>query len=545
MGHDMKIAIYMRLSKEDKRIKGESGSIQMQRLMLREYVSAHFNQYELLEFQDDGWSGTNFNRPGVTDLLNLVKESGVDCIIVKDFSRFSRDYTELGSYIDQVFPLMGVRFISVNDHYDSETRKGSGGDLDTAFKVLLYDLYSKDLSVKVKASLAVRKEQGKYISANSPFGYEKDPDDRHMLLVEEDEAAIVRRIFTMTQGGMTSSQIAKTFNLECVKAPIQFKIEKGKTSRTPKDHIFQWGKSMICQMLRNEIYVGDIVYGKYGKVQVGGKKYLKPRNEWKRFPNHHEAIIDRELFEVVQKSRGRKMEVLNQKTHPLVGKLVCACCHKNLTYKGGTLNPYFYCATRYTNGTRNCVSKVNVMFLEQYLLYFIQQEIVKLADTEVMKKKRDYVIWKQLEELKSKKHFIETKLALLCRKKKEEYEQYALNRKQVPDQEEYCFEKMAEERIYKETLLQLNEDILHSYSKKSGEDNEVSNLLAFWELTELNKEAVDVFIQKIVVHDEEHMEIYWDFTVKEFCNVAAEVHQPVCLCNNGMTAEVVLEDKYG
>lgn len=543
MGRDMKIAIYMRLSKEDKRIKGESGSIQMQRLLLKEYVSAHFKQYELLEFQDDGWSGTNFNRPGVTDLLNVVKESGVDCIIVKDFSRFSRDYTELGSYIDQVFPFMGVRFISVNDHYDSETRMGSGGDLDTAFKVLLYDLYSKDLSVKVKASLAVRKEQGKYVSANSPFGYEKDPDDRHMLLVEEDEASVVRRIFTMAQGGMTSSQIARTFNLECVKPPIQFKIEKGKTSRIPKGHMFQWGKSMICQVLRNEIYVGDMVYGKYGKVQVGGKKYLKPRNEWKIFPNHHEAIIDRELFEVVQKSRGRKTEAVYQKKHPLVGKLVCACCHKNLTYKGGTLNPYFYCATRYTNGKRKCVSKVNVMFLEQYLLYFIQQEIVKLGDTEGMGKKRDHMIWKQLEELKSKQHFIETKLAMLGQKKRAGYEQYALNRNKVPLQEEYCFEKMAEERICKEALLQLNEELLHSHSGKSGEDNGLSDLLAFWGLTELNKAAVDVFIQKIVVHDEEHMEIHWDFRVKEFGNVATEVHQPVCQCNNCMTAEVVLEDK--
>ena len=159
-------------------------------------------------------------------MLDLVKQAALDCIVVKDFSRFSRDYIEMGSYLEQIFPFMGVRFISVNDRYDSMEGDGRVGDLDVSFRNLLYDLYSKDLSVKVKSSLAAGKARGRYISANCPFGYEKDPGDRHMLVVAEDEAEIVRRIFDMTLEGMTSARIAGILNAEGIRTPAEFKREK-------------------------------------------------------------------------------------------------------------------------------------------------------------------------------------------------------------------------------------------------------------------------------------------------------------------------------
>ena len=155
----MVIALYMRLSKEDMCLQQESNSIYYQRTLLKEYVSKHFKEYQLLEFVDDGYSGAHFNRPSVIKLLEYVRMELVDCIIVKDFSRFSRDYIELGSYMEQIFPLMGVRFISVNDHYDSEQTQGGIGNIDISFRFLLYDLYSKDLSVKVKIECQKRKRK--------------------------------------------------------------------------------------------------------------------------------------------------------------------------------------------------------------------------------------------------------------------------------------------------------------------------------------------------------------------------------------------------
>ena len=152
------IAIYMRLSKEDDRCREESNSITMQRILLQRYVKDNFSAYDLYEFCDDGSTGTNFERPGMQSMLERVRNAVIDCIIVKDFSRFARDYIELGSYLEQIFPFMGVRFISVNDKYDSDNYQGSIADIDVNFKNLLYDLYSKDLSQKIRSSLAVKKE---------------------------------------------------------------------------------------------------------------------------------------------------------------------------------------------------------------------------------------------------------------------------------------------------------------------------------------------------------------------------------------------------
>ena len=151
MNRGLRIALYMRLSIKEKEEEGESGSIQNQRILLLDFIKKHFQEYSLYEFLDDGFSGKNMNRPGVIKMLDMVKEAALDCIMVKDFSRFSRDYIELGSYMEQIFPFMRVRFISINDHYDSAEWEGQAGELDVCFRNLMYDLYSKDLSVKVKS----------------------------------------------------------------------------------------------------------------------------------------------------------------------------------------------------------------------------------------------------------------------------------------------------------------------------------------------------------------------------------------------------------
>ena len=240
------IAIYIRLSKEDDKLKIESNSITMQRILLQKYVAENFVDYELSEFCDDGYTGTNFERPGMQAMLEKIRNGRINCVVVKDFSRFARDYIELGSYLEQIFPFLGVRFISINDNYDSKDYQGSIADIDVNFKNLLYDLYSKDLSEKVHSSLAIRKEKGQYISGNSPFGYDKDPKDRHALLIAEDEAEVVRRIFSLTVEGHTTTEITRMFNEAHVKTPIEFKIEKGQTSRIPKAGRFLWNTSTIC-----------------------------------------------------------------------------------------------------------------------------------------------------------------------------------------------------------------------------------------------------------------------------------------------------------
>lgn len=368
-----RIAIYIRLSKEDNRWKEESNSVTMQRVFLKKYVVENFTEYELFEFCDDGYTGTNFERPGMQEMLKRIRNREINCVIVKDFSRFARDYVELGSYLEQIFPFLGVRFISVNDGYDSSDHPGSIAGLDVNFRNLLYDLYSRDLSEKVRASLTIKKEKGQYVSGNSPFGYEKDPKDRHALLIAEDEAEVVRRIFSLALAGRTSVEIAKLLNEEGVRTPIEFKIEKGKTSRRPKGERFLWNAGTICGILRNEIYIGNIVQKKYAKDFVGGKNRRTSREEWLISHGHHEPVIRKEDFDKVQEGRGRKRPPRYNRTHPLVGKMVCAGCKRNLCYRRG-LNPYFTCRNRYLNTMDHCVGRVNAMMAEQYVLWMMREK---------------------------------------------------------------------------------------------------------------------------------------------------------------------------
>ena len=185
-----KNAIYLRLSIEDgatnvenRNQRDESNSISSQRRMLKEYISkeAELAGQETVEFCDDGFSGTNMERPGMQELLKEVKQGKISCILVKDLSRFSRDYIELGTYLNQIFPFMGVRFIAVNDHYDSREHGGSTIEIDTAFRTLLYDLYSKDISGKVKSAFESKCENGEYVFGQVPFGYEKSKTKKHMV----------------------------------------------------------------------------------------------------------------------------------------------------------------------------------------------------------------------------------------------------------------------------------------------------------------------------------------------------------------------------
>ena len=509
---EVRIALYMRLSMEDKENEEESNSILNQRLLLRRFVLDKFADVktEVMEFVDDGYSGTNFDRPSVKELLENAKEAKIDCIIVKDFSRFSRDYIEMGAYLEQIFPFLGIRFISVNDHYDSNDYIGKSAGMDTSFKYLVNDLYAKDISVKVKSTLEMKREKGIYANGSTPFGYMKSKEDCHLLEPVEPEAGIIRRIFQMTLEGYSSSKIAKLFNEEGVMTPMEYKIKRGITMMKPKGNRFLWDGSTICQMLRNDFYAGDWVYGKYETNAVGGKARLKPRSEWKIYYNHHEAIIDRETFKMVQQSRGRKKSVQKREKHPLTGKIVCGCCGKNLKIEH-SLNPYFFCATRYKTDSPECVKKVNVMFIEQMILYMLQQEMVK--QEEVSKWQQDCAVQlgERYENVIQQINRIDAEVKLIEEEKMEGYEKY--RRKEILVDEYRKFMELLRGKEEKLTVEKGRlEGRLEKIKNKITETNEEER--HEWgggDITELNQDVVDTFVEKIVVRDEKNVEIRWKF----------------------------------
>ncbi len=434
-------------------------------------------------------------------LFEDAKNEKFDCVVVKDFSRFGRDYIEVGYYLEQIFPFLGIRFISINDNYDSASYQGNTSDFEMNFKNLLYDLYSKDLSQKVKTALSTKKENGQYVSANAPFGYEKSMDDRHMLVICEDEAKVVQKIFSLTLQGLTSFQIAKKLNQENVSTPTEFKIRKGKTSRKPKGDKFYWNNSVICSILRNPVYAGDIQYSKTEKEQVGGRNIIKSKTEWKIIKNHHVPIITRKDFEKVQKNRGKGRSKGKEKEsrHPLVGRTVCGCCKRSLRIKKG-LNPYFTCHNRYVTGLEGCVNKVNVMFLEQVVLFRLEEYLEEQNLTEeAAYRYKDALIGKRtnlLQDMRQVKREYN-------KMKKEHYESYQLY--SFGEQPEFnsLYANIEEKQkiIHKlqEQIFQIDEQINRAESDKFIMALDV----------ELTSEILELYIDKIVIYDEEEIEISW------------------------------------
>ncbi|MCI9077475.1 MAG: recombinase family protein [Lachnospiraceae bacterium] len=502
----IRIAIYIRLSKADNgKVQEESNSISMQRILIRKYITSKFTSCQITEYQDDGFPGTDFNRPGVQKLLEDARNGKFDCVVVKDFSRFGRDYIEVGSYLEQIFPFLGIRFISINDHYDSASYQGSTTDLDVNFRNLLYDLYSKDLSQKVKTSLRARKEGGQYISANAPFGYEKAPDDRHMLVICEDEAAVVRKIFSLALQGVTSSQTARKLNLENVPAPIEFKIRKGKTSRKPKGDKFYWNNSVICSILRNPVYAGDLEYGKTEKEQVGGRGILKARTEWKVIRNHHVPVISREDFEAVQKNRGKSHRKGKKSRHPLIGKAVCGCCRHNLQVREG-LNPYFTCYNRYMAGLEGCVIKVNAMFLEQVVLFRLEQHKESRPFLEEQNPATE-------ETGRYQQGFKEKRDGLLRDLRQAEREYGRLKQEHYKNYELYSLGKRAEFHSLRTDMEKQREAIQKLQEQVFKADEQVhkaeTGKFIIDEDAGLASGIIEQYIDEIVIYDEKNIEIKW------------------------------------
>ena len=328
-------AKYIRLSSEDddlgKSGKVESNSVTNQRNLLNAFISRtpELADTSVIEFCDDGWSGKNFERPGFQKMISQVRAGKIQCIVVKDLSRFGRDYLTVGNYISCVFPFLGVRFIAVNDGFDS-IRPTDIDSLETSFKALIYDLYSRDLSRKVRSAKRFRAQQGDFLSPFAPYGYVKDPADRSRLVIDPEAAETVRRIFRMTADGQRKEQLARQLNAEGVPTPMLYKRAAGCT-RTKWNNLFEenfWTGSLIYGILRDERYVGRIVYGKHTRDRIGHAHVVRvDREDWIVVENTHEGIVTREEFDRAQAAiRASERGAVRNQNHPLQKKIRCGTC---------------------------------------------------------------------------------------------------------------------------------------------------------------------------------------------------------------------------
>ena len=297
------VAKYLRISAEDIDLDGfdkyESNSIANQRDLLDDFIGRipEFAGCKILEELDDGRTGTNFLRPGVQKLIDMAQSGKVQCIIVKDLSRWGRNYIEVGDFLEQKFPAWGVRFISLNDCYDSAKLCGATGGIDIAFRNLIYDLYSQDLSEKVRAGKISAAKRGNFSTAVAFYGYIKDPADSRKLVIDTPAAEVVKRIFELAAQDVTPNQIAKILNDDNVDTPQIRKMQLGYRRRWTNSDVSFWYGSIVSIIIRDERYTGKLIYGKTRMAELGKSKQVKvPESEWIVVPGAIPAIISDEQF---------------------------------------------------------------------------------------------------------------------------------------------------------------------------------------------------------------------------------------------------------
>ena len=294
---------YVRLSREDGD-KEESNSVTGQKDLIRDFLSRHQDMRECCMKVDDGFTGSNFDRPGFKEMMEEVKAGRINCIVVKDLSRFGREHLDAGEYIERIFPFMGVRFIAINDHYDSLHRNPESDDIIIPFKNMVNEAYCRDTSIKVRSLLEIKRSRGDFIGSSAPYGYKKDPEDHHKLVADTYAADVVRDIFRWKINGLGIYDIAARLNERGVPTPMEYKKQQGVHYDTPfrvkKES--GWEPRVVLRILQNPVYIGTLEQGRVTTPSYKVKRIVhKPRAEWAIVENCHEAIVEPLDYEIVQK----------------------------------------------------------------------------------------------------------------------------------------------------------------------------------------------------------------------------------------------------
>lgn len=410
------IALYIRLSLED--FRTESLSIPNQKLILREKAMSlpEWENCEILEFVDNGHTGTNFERPAVQELLTMVQAGKIDCIIVKDLSRFGRNSIETGYFIERVFPLYHTRFISVSDDFDTANFKGDTGGIDVAFKYLISECYSRDMSMKTKSAKYAKMRRGEYQSVICPYGYRKSTDGR--MEPDDEVAGIVQQIFQWAADGNTAAEIARKLYALNIPTPGEYRKSKGREHYDVSRTNGVWSTSTILRILDDERYIGTYVIGKSKVKEIGSRQVRrKDKSEWFKIPDHHPAIISKELF-VKAGSSIHKFTLPQKKKREylLRGKVFCGCCNHAMSLRN---DAWFYCRHSEVARELPCYGmKVKMPELEQAVFEIIRAQMAPAMGIDSSKDKLDLHTVQQAEH--------EEKLRSIQTSKRQLYEQYAL-----------------------------------------------------------------------------------------------------------------------
>ena len=386
-----RVVKYIRLSSADENKNGEIDSVANQRRLLDDYLKNHPEMEVVGEFVDDGVSGIVFNRPSFNAMMAFIQDGEANCIIAKDLSRLGRDRIETGRYLRRVFPAFGVRFIAINDNID--TLNDSTDGLYISVKSIINDEYCRDISIKTRSALNVKRANGDYTGACPVYGYKKDEADRNKLVIDGYAAEIVRDIFRMKIDGYSSARIAKTLNERGVLSPMEYKKDCGLPH--PKGGYAdrkgaQWCPTTIIRILNDETYTGTLVQGKLGTPTYKLREIVRrPEDEWHRSENAHEAIIMRHNFDLAKKIMrlDTRTAPKGDKVYLFSGILICGCCGNRMTRKTvpyrGEKYYYYWCPTGKRNGCTDSVMLKECVLVD-CVMGNIKAHIVNIASLETL-----------------------------------------------------------------------------------------------------------------------------------------------------------------
>lgn len=514
-----KACIYARLSQEDGD-KSESDSIVSQKAMIREYIAGHPEIEIVSEKVDDGYSGVDFERPGFQEMMKEIHAGKVNCVVVKDLSRFGRNYIEAGNYLEKVFPFLGVRFIAINDYYDSSEKQHSDS-LVVPFKNLINDAYCKDISVKIRTQLAIKRKKGQYTGPNGIYGYKKDPEDHNHLIPDSYAADVVRSIFQWKLQGMSIGVIAEKLNSEGVLCPLEYKISNGVRTQTnfKTGMKAKWSYQAVKRILENEMYIGVMVQGKSGTPNHKVKKiFRKSKEEWIRVEGTHEPIIDEFTFRDVQAQLKRDSRIAPGKkmAYPFSGYLVCADCGQNMIRKTVPYNKkkyiYYRCVT-YKTGNGCTSHTIREDELMKAVLEAIRARVAavcemsqiisslgKIRPKSIDVQKYDQQITKLREEIDRNMKF-KRKLYESLQEGSISKKDYEIFRKNYEDQIESIETSIDHVQEEKEMMIK-------------GEVKDFSwmrNFRKHKNLTEIDRMVVVELIDRIVIGEEQRIEIHFRY----------------------------------
>lgn len=507
-----KIAAYLRLSKEDGD-KDESDSISSQRNIIKRYVNERMNDGEIIkEYVDDGYTGTNFKREQFQKMISDIDKGDIiNCVVVKDLSRFGRDYIGVGEYLEKYFPQNDIRFVAINDGYDT-LNSTSNDEFIMPIKNIFNAHYSKDISRKVKSSFRSLQSDGKFVGAFASYGYVKDSRDRHKLVIDESAAGVVRRIFDMYISGMGKISIARRLNEENIPCPSEYKKISGMkyTNGQRLELTKYWTYSAIHNILNNEMYTGNMIQNKSIRRTVRGKARKNEKENWIIVRNTHPAIIDGEKWNTVQELLKRNTRQMNFENNVglFAGYVYCGDCGRAMSkiqnkYKSKTVTTYI-CGSYKRYGADMCTRHaIKVEELEDIVLKKLNEQIKKIEEI-------DYKADGKKNRTDMKKYDIQ--LNKLYNLKKSLYEDYKSG---LLSEEEYI--------SYKEDYTREEEMIKGQKSseerreeKNKKEEKWIKTLLKHRELKKLDREIIAELLDKIIIketEDEINVEVRFKFKV--------------------------------